>query len=142
MYLAQVLEHAFVNLLTALRLHEKHRITRSEIDQFIESWHKQTFGRVLKELRRVATLPAALEDELNTLRNLRNFLAHHYFRSRAIEFVSEAGRVRMIKELQSFQAQLQSGDSELHPFFLRLCQEYGITEETFEASKRSLLESD
>lgn len=49
MYFAQVVEHAIVNLMIALRLPERGGLTQQDIDRFMDDAFSMTFGRLLKE---------------------------------------------------------------------------------------------
>jgi hypothetical protein len=99
MYFAQVVEHAIVNLMIALRLPERGALTARDIDQFMDEAFAMTFGRLLKELRQMGQPIDSVERELDQARDLRNWLAHRYFRDRAVQFMSPAGRVVMLQEL-------------------------------------------
>lgn len=99
MYFAQVVEHTIVNLMIALRLPERGALTKQDIDQFMNEAFAMTFGRLLKELRRMDQPTHFLQRDLDQTRNMRNWLAHRYFRDRAVQFMSPAGRVAMLQEL-------------------------------------------
>jgi hypothetical protein len=58
-----------------------------------------TFGRLLQELRRMGQSTHFLQRDLDQARDMRNWLAHRYFRDRAVQFMSPAGRVVMLQEL-------------------------------------------
>jgi hypothetical protein len=98
MYFAQVVEHAIVNLMIALRLPERGALTKRDIDQFMDGAFAMTFGRLLK-LRRMGQSTHYLQRDLDQARDMRNWLAHRYFRDRAVQFMSPAGRVVMLQEL-------------------------------------------
>jgi hypothetical protein len=99
MYFAQVVERAIVNLMIALRLPERGALTRRDIDQFMDEAFTMTFGRLLQELRRMGQSTHFLQRDLDYARDMRNWLAHRYFRDRAVQFMSPAGRVVMLQEL-------------------------------------------
>jgi hypothetical protein len=99
MYFAQVVEHAIVTLMIALRLPERGTLTKRDIDQFMDEAFTMTFGRLLKELRRMGQPIDFVQQNLDQARNMRNWLAHRYFRDRAVQFMSPAGRVVMLEEL-------------------------------------------
>ena len=83
MYLAQTLEHGIVNALVILRLPEKDKYTRQDIDEFMEGRFQKTLGALLKHLKSEVELPSDLEPTLTEALNRRNYLAHHYFRGKA-----------------------------------------------------------
>jgi hypothetical protein len=99
MYFAQVVEHAIVNLMIALRLPQRGTLTKGDIDQFMDEAFAMTFGRLLQELRRMGQSTHFLQRDLDQARDTRNWLAHQYFRDRAVQFMSPAGRVVMLQEL-------------------------------------------
>lgn len=51
MYLAQCLEHGIVNALVILRLPEKEKHTRHDIDEFMEGRFQKTLGTLIKHLK-------------------------------------------------------------------------------------------
>lgn len=92
MYLAQIFEHGIVNALVILRLPEKEKYTRQDIDEFMEGRFQKTLGALLKHLKSEIVLPPDLESVLTEALNRRNYLAHHYFRERAEKFVTRNGQ--------------------------------------------------
>lgn len=68
----------------------------------------------------------------------RNWLAHHYFRERADEFVTDAGRLRMIEELEVMRQLFEDADDALDLFVKPVRERHGITDEWIE---RELLET-
>lgn len=100
-YLAQILEHGIVNALVILRLPEKNKYNRQEIDEFMAGRFEKTFGALIKHLRSEAALSQNLELHLFQALNRRNCLAHNYFREKAEQFVTGSGRDEMLHELQN-----------------------------------------
>jgi hypothetical protein len=105
-YHAQCLEHEIVNCLVYLDLipNRAHTVrSRAEweaaCDNFYGEHFEHTLGRMIHDLRGVTSVPIELEDILKSSLQTRNWLAHHFFRERAREFMSRAGRDRMIDEL-------------------------------------------
>ncbi|HEX5881784.1 MAG TPA: hypothetical protein VF468_26225 [Actinomycetota bacterium] len=82
-----------------MRLPQRGTLTERDIDEFMDEAFAMTFGRLLKELRRMGQSTAFLQRDLDQARDMRNWLAHRYFRDRAVQFMSPAGRVVMLKEL-------------------------------------------
>jgi len=62
----------------------------------------------------------------------RNFLAHHFFRERSDEFLSQDGREKMIAELQDAQALFETADAMLYEATRPARERYGFTEERIE----------
>lgn len=101
MHLAQILEHGIVNALVILRLPEKNKYNRQEIDEFMAGRFEKTFGALIKHLRSEAALSQNLESHLSQALNRRNCLAHNYFREKAEQFVTRRDRDEMLHELQN-----------------------------------------
>src|SRR5438034_11431655 len=99
-YFGQVLEHGIVNAMVILRLPNRDRFTRGDIDAFMDQQFENTLGKLIKTLRAEIALPADLEGILKQALKLRNWLCHDYFRERAREFMTEAGRAGMLAELE------------------------------------------
>lgn len=129
MYFAQCLETELVNLLVALKLKDRDKITRSDIDSFMEENYKKTLGRLIQSLKKAMKIPENLEIELAELLNIRNYLAHHYFRDKATDFVNKDGRQNMLSELELIISKLVNGDKKISSIVSVIREQYGITEE-------------
>lgn len=68
-------------------------------DKFLADQHAQTLGNLRKRLFASSLLDDALKVEIDEAKKKRDFIAHHYFRERAVEFATRAGRDQMIAEL-------------------------------------------
>lgn len=135
-YLAQVLEHGIVNTLVCADLvprRARHVSSKeqwaSEFDAFMGGHFENTLGKLIKILQKQVTVPAALEKTLREALRLRNFLAHGFFRERAVEFASFSGREKMLVELKLAQQQFKRADIDLEavakPYRLKI----GFTDE-------------
>lgn len=87
MFTAQVLEHAIVNALVISDLIPNRRDKAAsreswsvEVDQFMESHFESTMARLIKAFRKMATVSENLEKKLGQSLQMRDFLAHRYFR--------------------------------------------------------------
>lgn len=69
-----------------------------------------------QRLRLLARRPdlARMEELLTRALQLRNFLAHNYFRVRAAAFVSEDGQHQIIEELKRARDSFEEIDQQLH----------------------------
>ena len=140
LYLAQVLEHAIVNAMVAVRLDQRDRLTRSDIDAFMSERFENTLGKLLKALRSELTVPPALDDLLTRALSQRNFLAHHFFRERAQAFLTVSGCEAMQAELRAAQELFSQADKALTALIEPLCTRHGLTEEHFAAAYDALLQ--
>lgn len=73
----------------------------AEFDRFMESQHSQTLGNLLKRVSALPELSDALKERLRDAKKRRDFLGHHYFRERAVDFSNRIGRDKMIAELHN-----------------------------------------
>ena len=144
-YYGQVLEHGLVNAMVILRLipHRQavahdHEQWSAAVDEFMDHHFQTTLGRMIKAFREVSDVPPDLEDLLSRVLEKRNWLAHHYFRERADEFVTDAGRLRMIEELEIVRQLFADADRTLDSFVRPVRERYGITDEWIE---RKVLET-
>lgn len=138
MYLAQTLEHGIVNALVILRLPEKDKYTRQDIDEFMEGRFQKTLGALLKHLKSEVTLPPDLKSTLTKALNRRNYLAHHYFREKAESFVTRNGRAQMLQELQVDQRLFERADEQLEQALTPLRVKHGVTNSVYEAEYKRM----
>lgn len=141
-YLAQVLDHGIVNALVVsqhipnnLKSFKSQEEWESAVDAFMDGlFASKTLGRLIGALKSAITLPEELGKLLSDALKTRNWLAHHYFRERVLEFMSSSGRDQMIEELVGAQKLLSSADKELDQLVRSLREQYGMTEEAIAAS--------
>lgn len=57
------------------------------------------------------------------------WLAHAYFSERAMDFMSEVGRFKMISELELAQQLFMEIDTDVSAIFYEIADKYGLTEE-------------
>jgi len=129
MYSAQCIETSLVNLLVSLKLKDKEKITRYDIDLFTEKNYEKTLGGLIHSLKQTMKISENLETELKELLDTRNYLAHHYFRVKAIDFMKKDGRQRMLSELESTISKLENGDKKIDLIASVIYKQYGITNE-------------
>ena len=145
-YQAQVLEQGIVNALIVVDLIPSRRhLTRSQsewgmaVDEFMGRHFEHTMGRLLRDLRSVTVIPADLEGLLRDALEKRNWLAHSFFRERAIEFLTSNGREQMLFEVDACRVVFESADEALENIVGPLRRAAGITEEIIEQAKQDLM---
>jgi predicted lipoprotein len=136
---AQVLEHGIVNAMVILRFRQKDRLSRSDIDAFMDQRFENTLGRLIALLKADVSVPAHLKRQLNEALGLRNLLAHRYFRERAEQFMSEAGALSMQHELQAAQEVFRAADRALTSLVQPIADANGLTAERIEVEYQSML---
>lgn len=145
-YLAQVLEHGLVNALLLLELiPSRGRVVRTreeweaEFDSFRDKHFETTLGKMIHNLKSVTEVAPELGSLLREALTRRNWLAHHYFRERAVEFMSDGGREEMLVELQDAHDLFEKAERRLDEIVEPLRRKYGLTEERLKQVENELL---
>lgn len=139
MYFAQCLETGLVNLLVALKLKDRDKITISDIDSLIGINYEKTLGKLIYSLKEAMEISEDIETNLKELLDIRNYLAHRYFRVKAIDFMKKDGRQHMLSELECFISKLEGGDKKIESITAVIAEQYGITDVTICNSVEDLL---
>lgn len=140
MYLAQCLETGLVNLLVYLEVKDGDKINSVDIDLFMEENYEKTLGRLINSLKQAMEISDNLETELKELLEIRNYLAHRYFRVKAIDFMKKDGRQHMLSELESFISKLENGDKKVGSISSVISEQYGITDAMISKTVEELLQ--
>lgn len=82
-------------------------------DIFMDAQFELTMGGLTSRLRNTGRLSVVFDAELAKAKELRNFLAHGYFRERAEQLISKVGRHSMMAELNTAQHLFEQVDEEL-----------------------------
>lgn len=133
MYTAQVLEHGMINVAHWTSIHDRTITTMADFDDDNVKLFRQTMGQLKRILRDRRSDIDHLEDLLVRAVRLRNFLAHEYFRQRAAAFLTEEGKVQMIKELQSAVSFFEEIDTKLEPLTAQMLSAIGVDKHMPEA---------
>jgi hypothetical protein len=113
-YFCQVLETQLVNYLALLtRVTTGQSMTEAEVDDLFARLFGGTFGRNLADVRRLVGDDWALADVMANALTLRNDLAHHWMRDRALTQGTSDNRQARIDELKAAQEQLREADEQL-----------------------------
>ena len=106
------------------------KVYETEFDAYIQNQFAQTMGTLIARLDKVIGIPAELKEVIVEGNRMRNFLAHHYFRERAKDFVTREGRDRMISELYAISAKFTEMDRRIQTLLEPVKKKLGIPEET------------
>ena len=142
MYMAQVLEHGIVNASVYLELlpKTKGKWSPEEFETYMDTEFEKTLGRLIGKLRTLTAIDDDLENLLTITLKKRNWLAHHYFRERAEEFLSPSGRDSMITELGQCRDLFQTTDRKLDAVITPLMKRLGLTDEIVEEHLKKMKE--
>jgi hypothetical protein len=75
--------------------------------------HAQSLGNLLKRVQTLAIMDDRLKALIADAKARRDFLAHHFFRERAVEFNKRDGRDKMIAELSAARLVFEEVDTTL-----------------------------
>ncbi len=130
-YSAQVLEKGLIIMVIAFRC-KGLRITRREFDVLYAEYNKKTLGQLLIRARKSISIPDNVDSLLDEALLKRNWLMHHYFADRAVQFTTEIGRRQMLSELQSLIRIFIEADLATESIYTPILEEFGVTGESVE----------
>ncbi|CDZ63543.1 Hypothetical protein NGAL_HAMBI2605_25270 [Neorhizobium galegae bv. orientalis] len=104
----------------------------AEFDGFMESQHAQTLGNLIKRVSALPELSDTLKERLRDAKKRRDFLGHHYFREKAIEFSNRTGRDEMIAELHNDGDMFEAIDRDLYAELAPIREKLGMDGENFQ----------
>ena len=107
---ANVLEHGLINFITLLENQKKENATQQTWDDFFSKNARLTLGQLIGKLQNKIDLGSELSEALSTTLEMRNYLAHHYFRERALHLATFASREFMMEELSRASTHFESTD--------------------------------
>jgi hypothetical protein len=106
---AQLLEAELKRFLLAYNKVLKTNWTVEDLEGFHHGTAKMTMGALLKRIRKYVKFDQpGIEITLDAVLENRNFLAHQYFLERESKFKNKQGRIWMLRELATFQRQLET----------------------------------
>ena len=129
MYRAQCLEEQLVIILATKYGPDPTTLSVAEYDNIFERLSSRTLGKLVREIGTVAQLGKDEDEQLRRALSKRNWLTHHYFRERSIEFLTESGRVEMIEELQEATDSFQALDEIFTRRTMESLGAFGITQQ-------------
>ena len=100
-----------------------------ERDKRVKKAFKLTFGGLISELK---DLPAVCEekDELDYLKDSRNFFAHDFFRCEIKKLITEDGKIRLITRIKTLQRRVEVQECKIYDIscsiFQKLHPDYNI----------------
>jgi hypothetical protein len=138
MYHCQLLERQVAIWLSTVRGPGPLRQTRRGFESALDARFASTFGQLLKDS---GTAGLSKEDVPRFSAALQggNWLAHGYFWDRAAEFMTNAGRARMLAELQDIISEFSILDSLLTTATRDWCHAHGMTDAMIEAEMAALI---
>jgi hypothetical protein len=119
---AQVLETG----LGLLLLHVQHERTTQKTLEELTDLHGYLFrrplGNLIKLLKKEVPVPPRLEADLTTALDLRNLIAHRYFRERLAEWLLPSGLTKVTMELKEIKMTFDLVSKKIHRLEESLCE--------------------
>lgn len=72
-----------------------------DFDAFMEDQFAQTMGNLMRRVEKFSAFDDVLKARIADAKKRRDFLTHHFWRERSIDFATSAGRERMREELNT-----------------------------------------
>lgn len=110
-----------------------------DFDKFFDGESQRTMGQLLGRFQKIGIPCEELKIKLREALKKRNWLAHSYFFERAMDFMNEAGRNKMISELEQAAEYFKSIDEEVSSIFYKIADTYGLTEKVFKKIMNEML---
>ena len=147
-FLAQCVERGLITLLTTYCAHaplgsaEAAGWTRQDHDSARRAFERRTMGQLLKALAPHLTMERLkhLDGSLGTALDRRNWLAHHYFWQRALDFCTAAGQLKMLRELEDASTLFTTLNTELGAILDEWATAHGVTPAEIAARADAALE--
>ncbi|WP_298019459.1 hypothetical protein [uncultured Parasphingopyxis sp.] len=137
-YFAQVLEHGIVNALTVFEFIPRASDFSSEeewtleYDNFVEGEFQNTLGKLVRKMNEHSIMDEQLRDKFSQAVQRRNALAHRFFGDSAEDFLSTAGRAKMIVHCEECREHFSNTDHLLEQKLAPIRSKYGIDEKKVE----------
>jgi hypothetical protein len=131
-YYAQVLEQGIVNLAVALQASGIGGLTVGDVLDQYKGLEGRTFGNVLNAARKLTSIPASMDADLEQARKYRNYLTHSLFVKNSDNLLTLAGRKAMIDELRSMLQFITRVDEEFDSIWRAAWEKIGVSQAWFE----------
>jgi hypothetical protein len=109
-------------------------------DAFLAKQHTLSLGNLVKRVQELAEMGVDLKAQIVEAKARRDFLAHHFFRKRAVEFCKRNGRDTMIAELVTARTIFDRVDQALTEFLEPYRKKLGISNELLAKGTARFLE--
>jgi hypothetical protein len=111
-----------------------------DFDAFMDNQFAQTMGNLMRRVETFGRFDDALKARIADAKKRRDFLTHHYWRERSIDFATSAGRVRMREELNADAEVFAKLDRDIDAASAPLRANLGIKDEMLEDYYRKFME--
>lgn len=140
-YQSSVLEHEIVNILAVARLISVRRDAERLLSDPWDDKFKATMGALIRQLGPHLESDPTLTEDVRKALELRNHLAHRFWRERADDFCSQEGRRGMIEFLIDTRKFFQDVDERLTSTIgASLLPQWGVTSEVIDIWYRNMVD--
>lgn len=143
-YFGQCLEETFSIMLWTDRIIKKKVKTNEEVNEIIDAIEnsKKTMGNFINEVKQSYDLTTLIVEQLDTILDRRNYLAHKYFKLHIAKFHSEVGQLEMMKYFCDFIDDSKQLDNQLKVYYAKYTDKLGLTEERIELLMNEMKEEE
>lgn len=141
-YLIQCFERQLAITLATICLSDPDTLTREQYDALLGKNFKKTLGQLFHKMKEDIYIAIEMKEEIEAALQLRNFLIHNYFWTRAIPFKSSPGRQTMLQELANACTAFQEVDSKLEVITKEWGKNHGVREQDYAEELEKLLKLD
>lgn len=142
MFHAQAFEHGLITLIMAHVTAERHQAGEPRgadaFRELMDDLYSRTAGRLLARLRENPGLGEPLDDLLREAVDVRNHLAHRWFRERGLDFGSAEGMQGMVDDLDGAMETLRAAGAQAYALAVQTFMAMGINERDIELVRDSL----
>lgn len=114
----------------------------ADFDAFMARQHAQSLGNLIRGLNKAIDVGAEVKPLIDKAKIRRDFLAHHFFRERSIEFATRAGRDTMIEELERDHDLFEQADRAIEKLIRPHRAALGISDEILESHYQKFLDDE
>ncbi len=135
------LEMVLTNILLA-NAKKSGKVTSDEEFEKMEMNLKKskTLGALIRTVNADVTIPELTEKLMREALERRNYLMHHFFRDKAIDFAfeTETGRKRMVDELREAHAYVLAATNLANDLCVEIAKEFGINIKDIETDAENM----
>ena len=135
----QVLEHRLADVLFMCEMLNG-KYTCQDMKRYVPKYQAQTMGWLRNRIRETTALPEVLDDKLNEVCDIRNELAHRYFKSRMELLHTREGYSKLAEELDGMYRKIEEVISEFHGISSNLGKPLGYSTADINRAKREISE--
>ena len=112
----------------------------ADFDAFMEQQFAQTMGNLIRRVESFDGFDDAIKRRIADAKKRRDFLIHHYWRERSLEFATSDGRMVMMKELNEDAEMFQKLDRDIEAASAIVRKKLGIDDTLVEKHIRETMD--